>query len=654
MLATFAEWLFNPAGLTPHGVCLLWGPGLVWMHALSDAAIGSAYFSIPLALGTIVRRRKDLVFRPVFWLFAAFILLCGTTHWLALLTLWVPAYALEGIVKLMTAVVSVFTAIVVWRLLPQMLGLPSPAQLDDAKEKLQATEARYRANFKRSPVPMHTVDGTGLLTDVSDSWLSLLGYERSEVLGRRVAEFQLPEARPELDAALRRLFEEGELNQAERRFIRKDGTMLDTLVSARTERNGDEVWAVSVIIDITPRRQAEAALRASEERLHQAQKMEAVGQLTGGVAHDFNNMLQGIAGGLDLMERRIAGGQYAKALQYIGSIRQSLDRAAGLTRRMLAFARRQALQPRPIHPDALVRGMEELIRRTVGPTINLTLRLEDGRWPAHCDPNQLESALLNLAINARDAMPNGGNLLIATSDRHLTRADLGPDQEVEPGDYIEITVKDDGVGMARDVLARAFEPFFTTKPTGQGTGLGLSQLYGFVRQSGGLVRLESAPGKGTAVHMFLPRSPEPAPSREEDHAGLATAEPAVAPPARGTVLVVDDEEAVRAQIADALREQGLTVLEAADGPAGLRIVHSGAGVDVLVTDVGLPGLNGRQLAEAARELRPGLPVLLITGYAGSMLEEGELAPGLAVLHKPFALETLAEKVRAVLQAAPVS
>jgi CheY-like chemotaxis protein len=367
-----------------------------------------------------------------------------------------------------------------------------------------------------------------------------------------------------------------------------------------------------------------------------------VGQLTGGIAHDFNNMLQGVSGGLEMARRRIAEDRAGEAGRYLDAAREAAGRAAGLTRRLLAFARRQRLEPKPVDADGLVAGLAELLRRTVGPGIGVELELRDGARSVLCDPNELESALLNLCINARDAMPNGGRLTIGTEDAPLSAADNTGQEGSSVGSYTVISVADTGAGMPPEVLQRAFEPFFTTKPQGQGTGLGLSQVYGFVRQSGGLVRLESAPGQGTTVRLFLPKHGQTEAAAEE------RAMPAVPNRAGGgeTVLLVDDEAAVRRPAAERLRELGYRVLEAADGPEALRILQVSTHPDLLVTDVGLPnGMNGRQLAEAARERAPGLPVLFITGYAGTALP-----PGVEVIGKPFELDALARRVQALLAA----
>ena len=388
----------------------------------------------------------------------------------------------------------------------------------------------------------------------------------------------------------------------------------------------------SLQAEMLQRERAEAALR-------QSQKMEAVGQLTGGLAHDFNNMLQGVAGGLDMARRRAGEGRVADALRFLGTARTAVDRAAGLTRRLLAFARRQRLEPKPVDPDALVAGMADLVRRTVGPAVRLELRLRDGRAPVLCDPSELESALLNLCINARDAMPDGGRLTIGTEDVRLSAAHATGPEGAAPGDYVEISVADTGRGMPAEVVERAFEPFFTTKPLGHGTGLELSQVYGFVRQSGGMVRLESSPGRGTTVRICLP---------QRERVGVAEGPGAAPAPDADThahaVLLVDDEEVAREAMAERLRELGYRVLEAADGPAALHTLDGGARVDMLVTDVGLPnGMNGRQVAEAVRERRPGIPLLFITGYAGT-----ELPRGSEVIDKPFDLDALARRVQAAL------
>ncbi len=658
MVSGLANWLFDPQGLTPHGFCLLWEPGLIWVHAVADAGTGLAYFTIPLALAIFVRRRTDLAFRPVFWLFAAFIVLCGAGHWLDLLTLWVPVYGFEGAVKAVTAVVSILTAVALWRLLPAAMALPSPAQLRAANAALRESEARHRARFEQSPVPLHSLDGNGNITAVSRSWLTLFGYTLQEVIGRPISDFAAPgsEAWAATDRA--RLMQDSESIDVERHFTRRDGALIIGLVSARLERQGNETAIVCVLSDITARRHAEEALKASEDRLQQAQKMEAIGQLTGGIAHDFNNMLQGISGGLDLMERRIADGRSSEVPRYVSLARQSVERAASLTHRMLAFARRQALLPRAVEPDSLIYGMAELIRRTVGPAITVKLRLYDGIWQALCDPHQLESALLNLAINARDAMPDGGTLTIGSANRHLTAADLALAEDAEPGDYIEISVVDTGTGMTPDVRERAFEPFFTTKPLGHGTGLGLSQIYGFVRQSNGVVRMSSEPGAGTAVLLFLPRQP----STDAVRTLPDTKDADLLEPLRGraapitdmagrSVLLVEDEDAVRELITEALAQLGCNVIEARDGPSGLRIIESRASLDMMITDVGLPGLNGRQLAEAARACRPSMPILLTTGYAGMALDDLQIGPGLDVMRKPFSLDALCVRVGYLLEGA---
>ncbi|MFC4169861.1 ATP-binding protein [Teichococcus aestuarii] len=394
------------------------------------------------------------------------------------------------------------------------------------------------------------------------------------------------------------------------------------------------------------------ALMQAEERLRQSQKMEAVGQLTGGLAHDFNNLLTGISGSLELLQIRIAQGRLDDLDRYLRAARAASDRAAALTHRLLAFSRRQTLAPRATDINRLVAGMEELIRRTMGPDVTVEVIPAPGLWATLVDNNQLENALLNLCINARDAMPEGGRLTIETANRCLDEA-AARAKDLPPGQYVSLVVRDTGTGMSPEVAARAFDPFFTTKPLGVGTGLGLSMVYGFVRQSGGQARILTEPGQGTTIWLNLPRHHGPA-ETEAEPAAQAGSAPAPAPQRHGTsgetVLVVDDEAPIRMLVSDVLSGLGHTTLEAEDGAAALRLLRSATPLDLLITDVGLPGgMNGRQLAEAARALRPGLKVLFITGYAESTaLSHGHLGAGMRLLAKPFTLQALAGHVRTML------
>jgi PAS domain S-box-containing protein len=395
--------------------------------------------------------------------------------------------------------------------------------------------------------------------------------------------------------------------------------------------------------------QAEA-LRDTENALRQSQKMEAVGRLTGGIAHDFNNMLQGISGALYLVQRKITAGAPEQALRFVDVAMDSANRAAHLTQRLLTFSRRQPIDPKPFCVASALQSMVALFHRYTGERVALRLDLPQELWAVCCDKNQFENAMLNLVINACDAMPNGGALTVAARNVEPHDPLLSLCAGEHAGRYVEVSVTDVGCGMPPDVLAHAFDPFFTTKPLGQGTGLGLSMIYGFARQAGGAASLESTVDVGTTVRLFLPRY-DGAPESVQDGGRPAAATPGAA--RKEVVLVVEDDANVREMVRECLAELGLEVLTAVDGEAGLDLLQSARGIDLLITDVGLPGLNGRQLADAARVARPGLRVLLMTGYAESAARgQGFLEQGLELIVKPFQLDKLTERVQGMLDSAP--
>jgi len=482
-------------------------------------------------------------------------------------------------------------------------------------------------------------DRNGVWRTVNPAWTRTLGWSEAELLNRTSEWLEHPDDGGITRTQIDKLGASETTVRFESRFRHKDGSY--RWLSWTGVADQDHIYAVAR--DVTAEKAAAERLKATEEALLQSQKMEAVGQLTGGIAHDFNNLLTGIVGSLDLLQTRLDQGRTDNVARYINAAMTSANRAAALTHRLLAFARRQPLIPKSVDVNQLVVSLEDLLRRTIGETIDLEIAALDGLWCTLCDPNQLESALLNLAINARDAMPDGGKLTITTANARLDGM-TADTPALSPGDYICIGVTDSGTGMSAEVAARAFDPFFTTKPIGQGTGLGLSMIYRFARQSNGHVTIDSKLGQGTSVKLYLPR-----------HHGDVAAEHASAVRAAEhaatgeTVLVVEDEPVVRGVIMEMLGEQGYRTLEAVDGPSGLRMLRTNERIDLLVTDVGLPGMNGRQLADQARETRPDLKILFITGYAESVaIADGFLLPGMEMITKPFDLGNLSRRIRAMV------
>ena len=508
--------------------------------------------------------------------------------------------------------------------------------------ELQAAQGRQRAVFDTTRQLIGVLDLNGTLQDVNAAALGAIGATWGEVVGRPFWETPWFIGTPGMPDVVRGGFEAarvGETLRTEMALNLPDGStrIYDFAMAPVRDEHGQVIEIVPEATDITQQREI-------EERLRQAQKMEAVGQLTGGIAHDFNNMLAVVIGSLDLLGRRI-GVADARAKRYVDAAADGARRAALLTQRLLAFSRQQPLQPEPIDANKLVAGMSELIRGSLGSDIRLETVLASGLWRTHADPNQLENVLLNLAVNARDAMPDGGRLTIETQNAHLDARYVAAHLGVQAGQYVMVAVTDTGSGMPDDVIAKAFDPFFTTKGVGKGTGLGLSQVYGFVKQTGGHVKIYSEPGQGTTVKVYLPRllGAEYSGPDEGASADLPLGE------AQEVILVVEDEAAVRQFSVDALSEFGYRVLEADGAATALRSLDAHPEIVLLFTDVVMPDVNGRKLADEARQRRPDLRVLFTTGYTrNAVVHNGVLDPGVELIGKPFTIEELAAKVREVL------
>ena len=655
----YLERLLDSSMLSPHGICLLWEPELIWLHVVSDACIAAAYFSIPFALAILVTKRRDLKFGWVYWAFAIFIMACGLTHVLSIYTLWVPIYGIEGLVKAATAVASVFTAAALWPLLPKILTIPSPFELQQVQAALEEEEIKSRdatlllqqvgeaQRAMRDSVARLTaivetaVDGV-ILFDEQDRILlfnpaceRLFGYKADEVMGQD-ARMLMPGAGAGSGSRTKHFATGGEAVG-----LHKDGSTFPMDLSVGKARQDGELIFVGIIHDLSAR-------KLTEQQLQQAQKMETVGQLSGGIAHDFNNLLTVIIGNAEHLGEQLKARPDLK--RFADDICQSGERGAELTQRLLAFSRRQLLQPQMIDCRGLLDSMFKLLKRTLREDIEIRTSSGSGTIVAFADRAQLESAVLNLALNAQDAMPSGGHLTLSTE---LTAIDddyrvLHP--EVASGSYAMISVTDDGEGMTPEVIARAFEPFFTTKEVGKGSGLGLSMVYGFARQSDGHVSIYSETGLGTTVRIYLPRA-----AAGQSQADLAEGEDA-APRGYETILIAEDDPFVRSSVIRRVEALGYRVVAAINGKEALQQLRTDPGIDMLFTDIVMPGgMSGWELADQARRIRPGLPVLFTSGYAlETLVEQGRAHAQSIVLTKPYRKSELAQRLRDAFAAAPVA
>lgn len=556
----------------------------------------------------------------------------------------------------------------------------NPAGPDDQAlsrtEALEESERQFRSLADNMSQLAWIADPAGRIHWYNERWYSYTGTSHEAMMALGWRSLHHPDHGQRVESRLKRCFATGSLWEDTFPLRGKDGQyrwFLSRALPIRDERGSIIHW-LSTSTDITAQVSAEDALRElnesleqrvaartrelaesnqrlqveiseraqAEEALRHAQKMDAIGQLTGGIAHDFNNMLTGVLGALDLIQRRVAAGRVSEIDRYIEAAMSSANRAASLTHRLLAFARRQSLNQCPVDVNNMVMSMDELVRRTIGESIELEVDLHATSCLTNTDEHQLENALLNLVINARDAMPDGGRLLIQTELTHIPFLQ----DALAPGDYVRLRVQDTGLGMSSEVIARAFDPFFTTKPIGQGTGLGLSMVYGFINQTGGRVSITSEEGRGTRIDLLLPC--------HHDAAEQAPAVDRSIEPLRASqgerVLVVEDEPDVRMLVVDVLKDLGYRVQVACDSHEALLVLQGAEAIDLLVTDVGLPGLNGRQLAEVARQHRPGLKVLFMTGYAREAQVRGDfLDDGMELLTKPFSIDELARRVSRLIE-----
>jgi PAS domain S-box-containing protein len=638
--------LFNSDEFMPHGHCFLWQPNILWLHVLSDAGIAFAYYSIPVLLIYLLRKRKDLPFKGVFAAFCVFILLCGTTHLFSIWVLWNPDYGAEGIVKAMTAVMSIGALFVLWKVVPEALTFVNPAA-----RKQQASENRIRALVDNALDGLITITERGLIETFNPACERIFGYTAAEVIGKNIKMLMPEPYHSEHDGYLHNYLTTGKakiIGTAGREVNgkRKNGAVFPMELGVSQFELEDGRHFSGIIRDVTARKKTEEALDDSEKKLLHSQKMEAIGNLTGGMAHDFNNLLGVMIGNLDLLLERVKDNQDAEELTQ--AVLDAALRGADLNKRLLAFARKQPLQPQTMCVNELVESITKLLTRTLGEDIEIILELGVDVWPVTADPVQLEATLTNLATNARDAMPQGGKLLISTCTANIDSDYVQQYPEVIPGDYTVIEVTDTGSGMPPAVQARIFEPFFTTKERGKGTGLGLAMVFGFMKQSGGHINVYSEMNKGTTFRLYLPRATE-----KKAEQGLR---PSVVASAivggHETVLVVEDNDNVRRVVTRQLTELGYRILEAGNASAALEMLTSGDKVDLLFTDIVMPGkLNGMDLARAAAKRWPKLKIVLTSGFPETRLDaDNDFMAGLRLLSKPYRKAELARTLREVLGA----
>ena len=637
----------------PHGYCFAWKPDILWLNVTSDALIALSYFLIPFTLIYLLRARRDLDFGWMAGLFGLFILSCGATHILGIVTIWNPLYRLDGVVKAITALASLPTAILLMWLVPQAIALPSPRQLRAANDEvlrlnselerrveeraaaLREAEQRYRQLFEFNPLPMWVREPeSDRFLAVNPAAIELYGYTEQEFLSMTIHQL-VPDGEPR----------QGKIPEIGKTLLerhdRKSGAPLHVEVRFRDLLfDSKPAWLV-VSTDITER-------KALEEQLRHSQKMEAVGRLAGGIAHDFNNLLTVILGYTNVAQSKLEA--QSPVHRMLNQVQRASEQAAALTSQLLAFSRKQVTQLCVLDLNDAVSNMKEILHRLMGEDVDVAVIPQDKPCLLEADAGQLSQIIMNLAVNARDAMPAGGRLTIETHSVLREREDLGRRNVRPAGRYTQLIVTDNGTGMDADTQNRIFEPFFTTKEVGKGTGLGLSTVYGIVVQHNGWIDLYSEPGHGTMFRIHFPE----AQALMEIAPLVVAAELRAA--ADATILLVEDQEDLRLLAEEVLSTAGYRVLAAPNGRAALKVVEEHRNViDLLITDVVMPEMNGPELVDHLSRLRPSLMVLFVSGYSGdALLHRGALENGTSFLQKPFLPGALRTKVAEMLGKREVS
>jgi PAS domain S-box-containing protein len=631
-----------------HGECFLWEPGLVWLHVISDIVTGIAYYSIPFGMFYFAYKRRDLPFHGLFLLFGGFILACGTTHMLAAYTVYIPDYWVEGGVKAFTALISAVTAAYFIPRIPEAIAMPSltksleenrelNAQLEKRLEELEQQKSLMNAVIGGTNDSIFVKDTAGRYLLANKEVTRVFNKPLEEIIGQDDTHFFPIEEASLLIAGDREIMNMAGPVTREEHVTTVDGqrTYMATKGPIR-DGQGKVIGLFGISRDITDQKKM-------EDQLRQSQKIETVGRLAGGIAHDFNNLLTVINGYSELLLHKVK--DKSPLSGELEEIKLAGERAAALTRQLLAFSRRQVLQPKVLDLNEVISHMDMMLRRLIGEDVEFRTVSREDLWKVKADPGQIEQVVMNLVVNARDAMPGGGRLTIETSNVFLDEEYSHVHPPVQPGSYVMLSVSDTGVGMDEKTASQVFEPFFTTKELGKGTGLGLSTVYGIVKQSGGFIWVYSEPGKGSTFKVYLPCT--------ADRGVLPDKEGSPVEDLRGekSVLVVEDEESIRRLATEILGRYGYAVFSAGDGEEALRIATSHEGeIDLLLTDVIMPGMGGPELFERIRQLRPGIKVLYVSGYTNdAIVHQGVLDPGIAFLQKPYSPTSLVRKVKDVLE-----